>query len=87
LTCYVDKKPAVYRVKIRGTSKANPRTYRGLCDDHAVQARAAGYNVQPIGLAIVHFPDGGTNGMVGYVRCGSSGALHPSDHCPNGEDA
>lgn len=26
-----------------------------------------------------HIPDSGTNGMVGYVRCLPSGALHPAD--------
>jgi hypothetical protein len=49
IPCFVDKKkPSIYRVKIRGTSKANPRTYRPLCAEHGAQAIAAGYKVQDI---------------------------------------
>jgi len=67
------------------------KTYR-VCPTHAEQARALGYRVyanraEQRAAENVHFPDGGTNGMIGYVRCGNSGALHPADHCPNGEDA
>jgi len=49
IPCFIDKKyPAIFIVKIRGTSNSKPRQRRPLCDEHAAQARAAKYNVQPL---------------------------------------
>lgn len=49
ISCFIDKKnPAIFIVKIRGTSNAKPRQRRPLCEEHAAQAHAAKYNVQPL---------------------------------------
>lgn len=46
--CLVCKGQAMWVTKLKHASQEDPRLRRTLCDPHAVQARTAKYNVQPL---------------------------------------